>query len=70
MAVQAEDNLGGRYLSILDGGTTTPDYCELALRFRPRLNPLARFLKLTFTGTSEQISVNLDLAPAAKTQTG
>ena len=70
MSVQAEDNLGGRYLSTFGGSTGHSDYEELTLRFRPRLNPLAQALKLTFTGQSEQVAVNLDLGPAAKSQTG
>jgi hypothetical protein len=70
MSVQAEDNLGGRYLGIFGGGTGHGDYEELALRFRPRLDPLAQALKLTFTGTSDQVSVTLDLGPVTKSQTG
>lgn len=70
MSVQAEDNLGGTYLSTFGGSTGSRDYEELALRFRPRLDPLARGLKLTFTGTSEQVAVDLELAPATVPQTG
>lgn len=70
MSVQAEDNLGGKYLSIFDGSTGNSDYEELALRFRPRLDPLAQDLKLTFTGTTEQVAVDLELAPATKPETG
>jgi hypothetical protein len=66
MSVDAEDNLGGMYLSIFDGSTGDGDHEELTLRFLPRLDPLARALKLTFTGTSEQVAVELRLAPAAK----
>jgi hypothetical protein len=69
MSVQAEDDLGGRYLSIFDGSTGRSDYEELALRFRPRLDPLAQDLKLTFTGTSDQVAVDLELAPATKPET-
>ena len=70
MSVHAEDNLGGMYLSLFGGSTGHRDYEELALRFRPRLDPLAQALKLTFTGTSEQVAMSLDLAPATKSQTG
>jgi hypothetical protein len=69
MSVQAEDNVGGRYLSIFDGSTGRSDYEELALRFRPRLDPLAEDLRLTFTGTSEQVAVDIELAPATKPET-
>jgi hypothetical protein len=34
---------------------------ELALRFLPRLDPLARSLKLTFQGTHEEIVVDIEL---------
>jgi hypothetical protein len=66
MSVHAEDNLGGRYLSTFDGSTGHGDHDELALRFRPRLDPLARSLKLTFTGGDDQVAVQVRLAPAAK----
>jgi hypothetical protein len=66
MSVQAEDNLGGGYLSIFGGSTGHSDYEELSLRFRPRLDPLAQALKLTFTGKSEQVSVILDLGPVTR----
>ncbi len=70
MSAQAEDNLGGRYLGIFGGGTGHDDYEELALQFQPRLDPLVQALDLTFTGTSEQVSVTLDLGPVTKSQTG
>ena len=38
---------------------TGGDYEELILRFLPRLDPLAGALKLTFTGTGEQVAVEL-----------
>ena len=52
MSVRAEDELGGKYLSTVDGGTGHGDHDELTVRFWPRLDPLARSLKLTFTGSS------------------
>ena len=70
MSVQAEDNLGRRYLGIFGGSTGRSDCEELALRFRPRLDPLAQDLKLTFTGKSEQVAVDLELATATKPETG
>ncbi len=66
MSVDAEDNLGGMYLSIFDGSTGHGDHEELTLRFLPRLDTHARALKLTFTGRGEQVAVELHLAPAAK----
>jgi hypothetical protein len=32
------------------------------LKFLPRLDPLARALKLTFTGAGEQVAVSISLA--------
>ncbi len=70
MSVQAEDNLGGKYLSSFGGGGTTPSgHEEVALVFRPRLDPLARAMKLTFTGPSEQLSVTVALDSADKSET-
>jgi hypothetical protein len=34
---------------------------KVALRFLPRLDPLARALKLTFQGAHEQITVDLEI---------
>jgi hypothetical protein len=69
MSVHAEDNLGGMYLSSFGGSTGHRDYQELALRFAPRLDPLASAVKLTFTGAREQIAAELALVPAAKPET-
>lgn len=70
MSVHATDNRGGLYLSSFGGSTGYGDYEELALRFRPRLDPLAQNLQLTFAGTTKQIAVNLQLAPATRPETG
>jgi hypothetical protein len=61
MSVHAEDDLGGMYLSLGDGGTGHGDHEELTLRFLPRLNPLARALTLTFTHAAEQVTIGLRL---------
>ena len=61
MSVAAEDDLGGLYLSQVDGGRGRGDHEELTLRFLPRLNPLARALTLTFSGTAEQVALELQL---------
>jgi hypothetical protein len=60
LSVAAEDDLGGRYLSEFDGSRGHGGLEELTLRFRPRLNPLARALTLTFRG-SEQVTLELQL---------
>jgi hypothetical protein len=65
VSVHAEDDRAGTYLSILDGSTGHSGNEELALRFLPRLDPLARALKLTCRGASEEVVVDLGLVPAA-----
>ena len=70
MSVHAEDDLGGMYLSSFGGSTGHGDYEELALRFRPRLDPLASTLKLTFTRQSQQVTAELALVPAVKPEKG
>ena len=71
MLVHAEDDLGGLYASRFGGSSGDRDREELVLDFRPRLNPLARALTLTFrpyrraagpvTSGAEQITVQLGL---------
>ncbi len=62
LSVHADDDLGGAYLSNLGGPAAWPrDGDEFGLRFLPRLNPLARALKLTFRGASEELAVDLSL---------
>jgi len=61
MSVAAEDDLGGLYLSQFDGSQGHGDHEELTLRFRPRLNPLARTLTLTFSHAGEQATIEFDL---------
>ncbi len=57
MAVDAEDDLGGIYLSQFDGSSSHGDHEELTLRFLPRLNPLARTLTLQFRRAAEQVTI-------------
>ena len=74
ITVHAEDDRGGTYLSTFDGSTGHPgheepgheeeggeevSYEELALRFRPRLDPLGHALTLTFRGANEEVLVDL-----------
>jgi len=61
MSVRAEDDLGGMYLSQFGGSAGDGDHEELTLMFLPRLNPLARALTLTFSGTGEQVTLELRL---------
>jgi len=67
LSVAAEDNLGGRYHSHDEGATSRGDHTELTLGFRPRLDPRASLLKLTFTGTGEQATAEIRLTPAVGT---
>jgi len=68
VSAYAEDDRGGGYLCRSARNTqvvTTAEervmHEELALRFLPRLDPLARSLKLTFQGTHEEIVVDIEL---------
>lgn len=65
VSVHAEDDLGGAYLSRFGGGTGhLGREEELTLRFQPRLDPLARTLKLMCRGASEEVIADLDLREA------
>jgi hypothetical protein len=70
--VHAEDDRGGSYLGSYARNTGLPsdeelaeerlkEQEEVALQFLPRLDPLARALKLTFQGAHEQITVDLEI---------
>ncbi len=61
VSIYAEDDLGGGYVSRFDGSTGQGDHVEVTLTFLPRLDPLARRLKLTLRGGAEQIAVVVDL---------
>ena len=62
-SVNAEDDLGGGYVSSFGGSTGHSDHEELALRFLPPLNPLARRLTLRFRAAGEQVTVTFNLPP-------
>jgi hypothetical protein len=79
VTVHAEDDRGGTYLSTFDGSTghtgheepgheEEVSYEELALRLRPRLDPLAHALTLTFRGAHEEVLVDLRLESVAISQ--
>jgi len=65
VSASAEDDRGGTYLSTFGGGTGYRGREELALRFLPRLDPLARALKLTCKGATDEVVVDLPLVTAA-----
>jgi hypothetical protein len=60
-SVNAEDDLGGGYVSSFDDSTGYPGHEELALRLLPPLDPRARRLKLTFRAAGEQVAVAFHL---------
>jgi len=71
-SVHASDDCGGRYLASYARNTghrseeeltgeRTMGQEELALQFLPRLDPLARAVKLTFQGAHEEITVDLQI---------
>lgn len=72
VSVHAEDDYGGSYLGSYARNTGLPseeelaeerllDREELALQFLPRLDPLARAVKLTFQGAHEEVTVDLEI---------
>jgi hypothetical protein len=65
VSVYAEDDRGGTYVSVFGGSSRRPDHEELALQFLPRLDPLARAIKLTCRGAGEEAAVDLALVPGA-----
>jgi len=72
VSVHTEDDYDGSYLGSYARNTGLPseeelaeervmEREELALQFLPRLDPLARALKLTFQGAHEEITVDLEI---------
>jgi hypothetical protein len=62
LSVHAEDKFGGMYLGTFGDSSGHGDHDEVTLQFLPRLDPLARTVRLIFSGTSEQVTVDLRLA--------
>jgi hypothetical protein len=62
VTISAEDDRGWAYQYSFGGSAGRDGHEELSLRFRPRLDPLARRLRLTCTESAEQIAIDLDLA--------
>jgi hypothetical protein len=63
MTVFAEDDLGGLYISNFGGSSGRPGYEEVKLTMRPRLDPGARLLTLTFASQTQQVTAEMPLAP-------
>jgi hypothetical protein len=60
--LSAEDDCGCRYQHRFGGSSGRDGHEELSLRFSPGLDPLARRLRLTCTGSAEQVTIDVDLA--------
>lgn len=58
----AEDDRGCLYQYKFGGSAGRDGREELSLRFSPRLDPLARRLRLTCTGSAERITIDVDFA--------
>lgn len=63
MTVFAEDDLGGLYISNFGGSRGRPGYEEVKLTLRPRLDPGASLLTLTFASEAQQVTAEVPLAP-------
>jgi hypothetical protein len=61
ITVHGRDDLGGRYLSSFDGSSGRGSYEDVILKLAPRLDPRASVLTLTFTGTAEQVAIDVQL---------
>jgi hypothetical protein len=59
VSICAEDERGGSYVNRFGGASSHSDHQEVTLTFRPRLDPLARKLKLTLRGGGEEVVVSL-----------
>ncbi|MGH3296195.1 MAG: hypothetical protein ACRDP7_30800, partial [Trebonia sp.] len=56
MSVSAEDDRGGLYISNFGGSSGRPGYEQVKLTFRPRLDPEASLLRLTFASQVQQVT--------------
>jgi hypothetical protein len=63
MSVVAEDDRGGLYISNFGGSSGRPGYEEVKLTMRPRLDPGASLLTLTFAGETQEVAAEISLAP-------
>lgn len=64
LSVRADDDQGGRYVPTFGGSSAERGHEELVLNFIPRIDPLARRLRLTFSEEAEEAAAELDIAPA------
>jgi hypothetical protein len=61
VAVFAEDDRGRSYSCSFGGSSGRDGHEYLTLEFSPRLDPFARRLRLTCSGSTEQVSLDVDL---------
>ena len=62
MTISAEDDRGRAYQPEFGGSAGRDGQEELSLKFSPRLDPLARRLRLTCTGSAEQVTIDVDFS--------
>lgn len=66
MQISADDDRGNFYIGDF-GAFSSGDgtIAQSSAEFRTRLDPLARRLTLTFTGSAEQVTIDLELGTAS-----
>ena len=64
VAIIAEDDRGHSYCCTFGGSSGRDGHEYLTLEFRPRLDPVTRRLRLTCTGSTDQVSLDVDLPSA------
>ena len=63
VAMIAEDDRGRSYSCSFGGSSGRDGHEYLTLQFAPRLDPLTRRLRLTCVGSTDQVSLDIDLPP-------
>jgi hypothetical protein len=62
----ADDDRGNSYIGNMGAFSSQDGTIEqFSVEFRPRLDPLARRLTLSFTGAADQVTIDLELDPAS-----
>ena len=66
MQFNADDDCGTSYIGDIGHSSSGDGTIEkFTVEFRTRLDPLARRLTLTFTGSADQVTIDLELGPAS-----